>query len=75
MKNLRQITYGKVPPTIPFKEALNVWVKNQNLTNVDYDVPFVILEVVLAEIKFIPARYINRYKPIQFVTFKNSGWN
>ena len=45
---LRQITYGKVPPTIPFKEALNVWVKNQNLTNVDYDVPFVILEVVLA---------------------------
>ena len=45
---LRQITYGKVPPTIPFNQALNVWMKNQALTNVDYDVPSVIQEVVLS---------------------------
>lgn len=45
---LKQITYGKVPTTIPYNQALNVWRKNQKLNNVNFGVPSVIQEVVLS---------------------------
>lgn len=45
---LKQITYGKVPTTIPYNQALNVWRRNQKLNNVNFGVPSVIQEVVLS---------------------------
>ena len=45
---LRQVTYGKVPTTVPYDAALNIWRKNQKLNNVNFGVPSVILEAVLA---------------------------
>ena len=45
---LKQITYGKVPTTIPYNQALNVWRKNQKLNAVNFGVPSVIQEVVLS---------------------------
>lgn len=45
---LRQVTYGKVPTTIPYTSSIFVWRKNQKMSSVDFGVPSVIQEVVLA---------------------------
>lgn len=45
---LRQITYGKVPTTIPYNKTLTVWRKNQSLNKVNFGVPSLTQEVVLS---------------------------
>lgn len=45
---LRQITYGKVPTTIPYNRVLTVWQKNQRLNAVNFGVPSITQEVVLS---------------------------
>ena len=45
---LRQITYGKVPPTIPYSSSIHVWRKNAKINAVNFGVPSVIQEVVLS---------------------------
>ena len=45
---LRFITYGKIPGTVPYGKALNIWRKNKKLNNVNFGVPSVIEEVILS---------------------------
>lgn len=45
---LKQITYGKVPSTIPYDKVLGVWQKNQRLNGVNFGVPSITQEVVLS---------------------------
>ena len=45
---LRFATYGKIPGTVPYGKALNIWRKNKKINNVDFGVPSVIEEVILS---------------------------
>lgn len=42
------IMKGKLPTTIPYSKALNMWEKNQELNNVNFSVPSTTLEMILA---------------------------
>lgn len=42
------ILKGKVPPSIPYTETLNVWIKNQTMNKVSFGVPSSVLEMILA---------------------------
>lgn len=45
---LGMVTYGKIPPVIPYKKSLELWCQNAILSNVNFGVPLVIQEVVLS---------------------------
>ena len=45
---LRDITYGKLPASIPYNKSLFLWRKNQQMNKVNFGVPSVIQEVVLS---------------------------
>ena len=45
---LRFATYGKIPGTVPYGKALNIWRKNKKMNNVNFGVPSVIEEVILS---------------------------
>ena len=42
------IMKGKLPNTIPYDKALDIWRKNLELTNVNFNVPSSVLEMILA---------------------------
>lgn len=42
------ITKGKVPDNIPYDKTLDVWRKNQELNSVNFGVPSMVLEMILA---------------------------
>lgn len=44
---LNNVTYGKLPGTIPYDKVLFTWFKNQIMNHVDFGVPSLILEVIL----------------------------
>lgn len=45
---LRCINFGKLPKTIPYTKAIQVWRKNQKMNGVNFGVPAIILEIVLS---------------------------
>lgn len=45
---LTLITMGKLPPTIPYCESFDMWLKNLEMNNVKFGVPAVIEELVLS---------------------------
>ena len=45
---LDMILKGKVPGTVPYSKALNLWMKNQELNSVNFGVPSMTLEMILS---------------------------
>lgn len=44
---LRLVTKGKVPTSIPYCKSIEMWLKNMELSNVNFGVPSVVLEMIL----------------------------
>lgn len=44
---LRCVIYGKLPNSIPYSKAIQIWQRNQDMNSVNFGVPSVIQEVVL----------------------------
>jgi hypothetical protein len=69
---LRFVNYGKIPSTVPYKESIWLWRKNQKMNKVNFGVPSVIQEVVLST-----AYRWKRNPAYKFakVIGKNPDWN
>ena len=47
-KYLKMIMAGKLPGSISYNDSLNLWLRNQHMNDMVFDVPSVILEMLLA---------------------------
>lgn len=47
-KYLKMIMAGKLPGSISYNDSLSLWLRNQNMNDMVFDVPSVILEMLLA---------------------------
>lgn len=63
-KFLQYLTKGDLPKTLPYSKLLSIWIKNQQLTSVNYGVGSYMLELVLAAMYRNPNKLSEKFAKI-----------